>query len=589
MKHILISVTIALFACISARAEENVQRFEIKLSREFADQIGNTERFEPVENSPSWSSSKFTESVEKANPRKSGKPALTQALDESKVMKIERIFQHNPARAELHRKYDLDLFYYLVVPAEQNTETVLNTFKQIEQIAHIQEVVTNSTCEVPNRQQKAAMQIPNDKEFGKQWGLFNTTHPGIDIGTTSVWGITHGDPRVVVAVIDNCVDIRCEDLTQNLWRNPNEIPNNGIDDDNNGYIDDVLGWNFIDKNNEVGLFSASESHGTHVAGIIAAQSNNKLGIAGVAGGWGEEKGVSMMNFRAGHMVSETETSIGGGYEAMVYAADNGANIAQCSWSGEGTSMAGDNAVRYFTNEANGKAMKGGLVIAAAGNQNTSAMRYPAAYENVLCVTAIQRDGTKSSFSNYGSWADIAAPGTEIYSTLPEDEYGNKNGTSMACPMVSGVAALVLSAAFDLIPQEEKTAEWLTNILKESASKLPNLNESMGAGLVSAQKAIAMVIPANTLHTTIDDDGGVVVYPNPVNDELRITNYELRMGDVVEMFDMNGLYGARRGVARNALTCRQPNNHQRFAFTRRNIHHKNRQSFGEGCETVNGRY
>ena len=539
MKHILISVTIALFACISARAEENVQRFEIKLSREFADQIGNTERFEPVENSPSWSSSKFTESVEKANPRKSGKPALTQALDESKVMKIERIFQHNPARAELHRKYDLDLFYYLVVPAEQNTETVLNTFKQIEQIAHIQEVVTNSTCEVPNRQQKAAMQIPNDKEFGKQWGLFNTTHPGIDIGTTSVWGITHGDPRVVVAVIDNCVDIRCEDLTQNLWRNPNEIPNNGIDDDNNGYIDDVLGWNFIDKNNEVGLFSASESHGTHVAGIIAAQSNNKLGIAGVAGGWGEEKGVSMMNFRAGHMVSETETSIGGGYEAMVYAADNGANIAQCSWSGEGTSMAGDNAVRYFTNEANGKAMKGGLVIAAAGNQNTSAMRYPAAYENVLCVTAIQRDGTKSSFSNYGSWADIAAPGTEIYSTLPEDEYGNKNGTSMACPMVSGVAALVLSAAFDLIPQEEKTAEWLTNILKESASKLPNLNESMGAGLVSAQKAIAMVIPANTLHTTIDDDGGVVVYPNPVNDELRITNYELRMGDVVEMFDMNG--------------------------------------------------
>ncbi len=531
-KCFFILVVFILFTGLSTRAEENVQRFEIKLSREFADQIDHAEQFEPVANGFSWSSSKFTASVEKSNPRKSEKPALTRALDESKVLKIERIFQHNPARAELHRKYGLDLHYHLIVANEQDAETIIQNFQGIEEITHIQEAVMASSAEV----------FPNDAKSGQQWGLDNFNRPGTDIQAYYAWEITKGDPRVVVAIIDNCVDISHEDLQHNRWINPNEIPGNGIDDDENGCIDDVYGWNFIDDNNNVTVKDIAESHGTHVAGIVGAHSNNGIGIAGVAGGWGEEKGASLMNFRAGNVNSNGETIIGGGYKAMVYAADNGANIAQCSWSSDKTSMAGEDAVYYFTHEANGTAMKGGIVIAAAGNQNTVAKYYPAAYNDVLAVTSIQKDGTKSSFSNYGDWTDITAPGTEIYSTMPDDGYNNKNGTSMACPMVSGVAALVLSAVYDLIPQEKKTVEWLTNILKESVTKLPNLDESMGAGLVNAQKAIDLAMkdnPANTLYTTIDDDGGLVVYPNPVNDELRITNYELRMGDAIEIYDMTG--------------------------------------------------
>ncbi|GHS90671.1 hypothetical protein FACS1894201_11900 [Bacteroidia bacterium] len=288
---------------------------------------------------------------------------------------------------------------------------------------------------------------PNDPRFASQWGLLNMTN-FVDISMMSVWdNYTTGDSNVIVAIIDNTVDTSHPDLIPNLWINRGEIPNNGLDDDNNGYIDDVYGWDFRNEScrisvDEPGLVTLDDAaHGTHVAGIVAARTNNGTGVAGVAGGWGDRQGSRLMVFRCGYLdLGEKETYITEGYRAMVYAADNGAAIAQCSWGGEGSSSAGTTAINYFNNHGGGQVMRGGLVCAAAGNENSATKHFPAANSKVLSVASLTTTGDRSSFSNYGTWVSVCAPGSSIMSTYPwaGSKYGNMSGTSMATPMVSGV-------------------------------------------------------------------------------------------------------------------------------------------------------
>ncbi|HML04648.1 MAG TPA: S8 family serine peptidase, partial [Methanobacterium sp.] len=265
---------------------------------------------------------------------------------------------------------------------------------------------------------------PNDPSIGLQWGLNRTNMP-------SAWNLTTGSSNVIIAVIDSGVDLDHPDLKGNLWINTGEIPNNGKDDDGNGYIDDYYGWNFDGDNNNV---TDDNGHGTHVAGIIAASGNNTQGVTGVM-------------WNATIMPLKFLDKNGNGYisdavKAIDYATKMGAFIINCSWGGPSYSKALEDAIKASN----------ALVVCAAGNEFTSedidaSPNYPASYtaSNIITVAAVDKYDNLCSFSNYGiNSVDVAAPGASIYSTWPGARYFYMQGTSMATPYVSGLAGLIKS-------------------------------------------------------------------------------------------------------------------------------------------------
>ncbi|MFD3157744.1 S8 family serine peptidase [Haloimpatiens sp. FM7330] len=285
--------------------------------------------------------------------------------------------------------------------------------------------------------------ISNDAMVDNIWGLFNygqvisskTGLKGVDINIKNAWNITKGSSNVVVAVIDTGIDINHPELKDRIWTNPNEIANNGIDDDGNGYIDDINGWNFYDNNNIVHESSLQIFHGTHVAGTIAAAQNN-TGIVGVA------PNIKIMPLK---ILGTDEGTTADAIKAIEYAKSKGVKIINASWAGTEYDSALKDAIEK----------SGTLFVAAAGNENNNndlIASYPASFNlnNILTVAAINNTGNLASFSNYGSTTvDVAAPGKNILSTIPLNgsynwSYGYTSGTSMAAPYVSGVAALLLS-------------------------------------------------------------------------------------------------------------------------------------------------
>ena len=267
---------------------------------------------------------------------------------------------------------------------------------------------------------------PNDPSMGSLWGLDA-------IGAPAAWNTGTGTGRTIVAVIDSGVAYNHPDLKANMWRNPGEIAGNGIDDDHDGYVDDVVGYNFVVNN---GNPIDDNGHGTHVAGTIGAVGDNGVGIAGV-------------NWHARIMALKFLDSSGSGYtsdavRALNFAVAHGAKVVNASFGGGGFDQAMSTAL------ANARA-KGAIVVAAAGNDGTDNDAnpvYPANYtgDNLVSVAATDRNDRLASFSNYGrTTVDIAAPGVGIYSTLPNGKYGSYSGTSMATPHVAGALALVWDA------------------------------------------------------------------------------------------------------------------------------------------------
>lgn len=287
--------------------------------------------------------------------------------------------------------------------------------------------------------------IPNDPLLEKSWSFRNTGQvlpsgkigkPGADINIVSVWnksGIT--DQEVIVAVIDTGIDWNHEDLKENLYTNPGEagaLAINGIDDDRNGYIDDVHGWNFVKNNSQS---QDDNRHGTHCAGIIGAKTNNQLGIAGV------HSNVRLLPVKFIDRDGSGATS--DAIEGMHYASKIGAKIFNSSWGSREYSKALRQAVERAHNE-------GVLFVAAAGNSksdNDLIPSYPSSFKlpNIISVAASDNNDHRAYFSNFGkNSVHVFAPGLEIFSTLPNNQYGYLSGTSMASPHVAGMAALILS-------------------------------------------------------------------------------------------------------------------------------------------------
>jgi subtilisin family serine protease len=260
---------------------------------------------------------------------------------------------------------------------------------------------------------------PNDPLYGVQWGLAK-----IDIETA--WTETEGSPTVIIAIIDSGIDLTHVDLADHLWVNPGEIPGNGLDDDNNGFIDDVHGWNFVSNTNDV---SDDNGHGTLVSGVAAAIANNGQGVAGVC------PHCTILPVKA--MQASGVANYSAIASAIRYAADKGAKVINLSLGGYANSNTLSNAINYAIS-------KGAVLVAGAGNDHLTQPFYPAAYDSVLAVAGTKNDDTKESFSNYGTWVDVSAPAYAIRTTALGGDWANGSGTSMASPFAAGLAGLLLA-------------------------------------------------------------------------------------------------------------------------------------------------
>lgn len=314
-----------------------------------------------------------------------------------------------------------------------------------------------------------------DPQFGDPYFYLSY---GVDkVQAPKVWEkFTVGSSDVVVAVIDTGIDYRHEDLAGNLWKNQREIPNNGLDDDQNGYVDDIYGWNFYNDTNDP--FDDNQ-HGTHVSGIIGAIAGNRIGTIGMS------PKVSLMacKFLGRDGRGTTSTAI----RAIEYAMKNGAKILNNSWGGPRFSQPLLDTIKTAER-------MGVLFVAAAGNYDRDSDEeplYPASYDagNIISVASSDSGDTKSVFSNYGRISvDLAAPGSAIYSTLPNGSYGNLDGTSMATPHVSGAAALIWAHRQDLSLYD------LKDLILKSVDPIDSMKDlTVTGGRLNVYNALALAL------------------------------------------------------------------------------------------------
>lgn len=472
------------------------------------------------------------------------------------VTSLRRVFPCNPVAEERTRAAGLHKWYIVTFGEEVDLDAAARRLAAVSEVSFVQFntklqlASDNRAC--PYRGGSAATRAAaggfNDPGYKDQWHYSNngdrifaeTTRAGADINVEEAWKLAAGDPSLTVAIVDQGIKYSHPDLGANMWINEAEQSGaTGRDDDGNGYADDVYGYNFalgtsrltwdVEAYDDKGKNIGDSGHGTHVAGTVAAVSNNGVGVSGIAGGTGRNDGVKLMScqiFSGGEGGSAAVSA-----EAIKYAADNGASILQCSWGYPAGAVTTDNAyasgariekqaIDYFIATKNNAVLDGGLVIFAAGNDAKAMSGYPGAYRDYISVTAFSPDYLPAYYTNYGPGCNVAAPGGDAYispsgssaaqvlSTLPSElyqsDYGYMQGTSMACPHVSGVAALGLSYA--LAKGRHYTVDEFKSMLLTAVNDidsyiiggtkngmvLRNYRKNMGTGSIDAYQLLMQI-------------------------------------------------------------------------------------------------
>lgn len=417
-------------------------------------------------------------------------PSIDNLIEKFKITSFKKMFQDetNSALSNIYMLKFSELFDPLIVA---------NEYKNNPNIEYAEPNIIYESCTQPD-----------DTFFDDQWALYQTND--FDIDATDAWDLTTGSEDVVIAIVDSGVYYNHPDLADNIWSNEDEIANNSIDDDGNGFVDDIHGWDFVDTDitpilqNPFANICLDEDyitednnprdahgHGTHCAGIASAVGNNGKGIAGVC--WNckimpVRAGFKFLYFGQTVCVYETDDLV----KAITYAADNNADIISMSWGGYSYSNAIHDAINYAYS-------KGCVLIAAAGNDNSDERHYPSSYDYVISVASTNKKDERwtekvegpygDSYtvgSNYGEFVDVAAPGVDILSTILPTElfYAEKTGTSMAAPHVAGVAGLLKSKYPDASP------EMITALIKTGADSIQT-DKSIGTGRINAYRSLTV--------------------------------------------------------------------------------------------------
>lgn len=442
-----------------------------------------------------------------------GLKAFDVAAQTAGASDMRRLYYHGEQNEQLLRKHNLHLWYEISIDAGIKPLEAVKGFARVHEVEIAEPVYPKyigGTTSEPLFAPAADVSRPpvdpapsNDIFLDKQWHYYNTgaqvqgALAGADINLFEAWKVETGKSHVVVAIVDGGIDVKHDDLLANLWVNEKEKNGQaGVDDDGNGKVDDVNGYNFVYR---VGNVTAHD-HGTHVAGTVGAVSNNEIGVAGVAGGSGKGDGVRLMSCQVFSADGGAASNFG---DALIYGALNGAVIAQNSWGynlPDVYEQSVFDAIDFFIAEAGkyeGSPMKGGVVIFAAGNNGANAVYYPGSYPNVINVGSIASNYKRADYSNYHTSVDIVAPGGDqlmgssngVLSTYPGKSYAYLQGTSMACPHVSGVAALVVSKYGGVSFTNEDLKKHLLTSVRDVYAYNPGLEGTLGFGLIDARMAL----------------------------------------------------------------------------------------------------
>lgn len=403
--------------------------------------------------------------IQAAGVKTTGIEPLDRAASKAKTISIRPMLPPSAKYDRQRAKYGLDRWFVVSFDESMSSEEVRRIYGATAGVERSEVITPMSLREGKGGFRKisaaaaagSSQAMPfNDPLLPRQWHYQNFgdipySVKGADINLFEAWKTTTGSKDVLVAVIDGGVDYTHEDLAANMYVNTAELNGRaGFDDDGNGYVDDIYGYNFCTNEGKI----YPHDHGTHVAGTVAAVNNNGIGVAGVAGGNGADgSGVKILSCQV--FDPRSGTADGDFAAAIVYACEKGATIAQCSWGWPSPGyyeQAVLDAIDYFTAEARSANMKGGLLFFAMGNEGETGDYYPGCYDKVVGVAAMTSELTPASYSCNGPGTDIVAPGglldygeaQGVLSTLPGNSYGYNEGTSMATPHVSGTAALVLS-------------------------------------------------------------------------------------------------------------------------------------------------
>ncbi|MBN1351990.1 S8 family peptidase [candidate division KSB1 bacterium] len=465
------------------------------------------------------------------------------------IQKIERLLENYPVH-EINKMFPETVFragedsiglsriYKVKLPEDADIPRLCQTLLQDEAVEYAEPLYA-----------KKITFTPNDPQFTSQWHLYK-------IEAEKAWGTEKGDSSVVIGIVDTGVDWHHPDLQKKIWINEDEIPDNGVDDDGNGYVDDVRGWDFVGEDNDPSNTSSDlrASHGTHTAGIAAAATNNAIGVASIG------FNCKIMPVKASYDYEEDhEQNIYYGLTGIKYAVDNGADIISCSWGSSSYSSFEEDVLYYaFTN--------GAIVVAAAGNENSSAPYYPASLPHVFSVAATDQNDKLASFgfagSNYGPTIDVSAPGKLILSTWHGGGYNYMDGTSMSTPLVAGLIGLVKSRHPDW------TGEQAAEQVRISADDIYALNPSkyrqMGYGRINAFRALTVSSPSlritevSSSDTPGGDGDGIPEQGEQISIFVTLRNYladasevtaKLKTSDsYVQITSQNASYGAIRSRA-----------------------------------------